>query len=126
MRAPYLAAALVTMALGLFAHLHGASLGVVRRDVVGDVLWAAMIAFWIGALAPMARLTMRAIVAYAICAIVEVSQLLHTPVLDTLRATRVGQLVLGSGFDARDFLAYAIGVSMAALIDAVARIRRPR
>jgi hypothetical protein len=32
------------------------------------------------------------------------------PWLDAVRATRLGHLVLGSDFDGRDLLAYAIGV----------------
>lgn len=34
----------------------------------------------------------------------------HTPALDYARSTRLGQLVLGSGFDPRDFGAYTIGI----------------
>jgi hypothetical protein len=47
-----------------------------------------------------------------------VSQAFHTPWLDAMRANRLGQLVLGSGFDPRDFVAYAIGIVGAACLDA--------
>ena len=76
-----------------------------------------MVLFGIGAAAPGARLVVRCAVAYAICAAVEVSQLYHAPALDALRETGLGHLVLGSGFDARDFAAYAGGVAGAALIE---------
>ena len=127
-RAVYLALALATIAVGLLVHLRGAVLGPVARDVLGDALWAAMIAWWAGALAPGARLTTRAAAAFAVCAGVEASQLLHAPALDALRATRVGHLVLGSGFDPRDLVAYAAGVAGAALLEAtvVARATRSR
>jgi hypothetical protein len=36
-----------------------------------------------------------------------------------VRATQVGHLVLGSGFEARDFAAYAVGVALAAVIEAL-------
>jgi hypothetical protein len=54
---------------------------------------------------------------------VEVSQLYHAPVVDAVRATRLGHLVLGSGFDARDLAAYAGGIVGAVLLEA-ALIRR--
>src|SRR5256885_6324715 len=107
-RVTYIAAALATIAVGLLVHLRAAPLGLVARDVLGDALWAAMVAWWAGALAPGVRLAARSAGAYAVCAAVEVTQLYHAPTLDAIRATRAGRLVLGSGFDARDLLAYAL------------------
>jgi len=107
----------ITVAVGLLVHLAGAPVGPAARDVLGDALWAAMVVFGIGAVAPGTRLVVRSAVAYAICAAVEVSQLFHAPALDALRETGLGHLVLGSGFDARDFAAYAGGVAGAALIE---------
>jgi Protein of unknown function (DUF2809) len=116
-RASYLALVLATIAVGLLVHLRGAALGAVARDVLGDALWAAMIAWWAGALAPRARLTARGAAAFAVCVVVEASQLFHAPALDAVRATRAGHLVLGSGFDRRDFVAYAAGVAGAMLLE---------
>lgn len=87
------------------------------RDVVGDALWAAMIVWLVSAAAPAARLAMRSAAALAVCVAVELSQLYHAPALDALRNTTAGQLVLGSGFDPRDLLAYAGGVLAAAIVD---------
>jgi hypothetical protein len=39
------------------------------------------------------------------------------PVLDALRRTTAGHLALGSGFDRRDFAAYAGGVLAAVLLE---------
>ena len=127
-RACFTALACATIAVGLLVHLRGAALGPAVRDVLGDALWAMMIAWWAGALAPSARLAARSAGAYAVCAGVELSQLYHTPTLDAVRATGVGHLVLGSGFDPRDLAAYAAGVAIAALLEAtvVARRGRPR
>src|SRR4051794_35807879 len=106
-RALFVALALGTIAFGLLVHLHGRGvLGPAAQDKLGDALWAAMIAWWIGALAPRARLGLRAAVAYGICAGVEISQAFHSPALDAIRATRLGHLVLGNGFDPGDLLAY--------------------
>ena len=112
-RARFVALAMATIAVGLVVHLAGGALGAAARDVLGDALWGAMIAWWIGALAPQAPRATRGVVAYATCVAVECSQLYHTPALDAVRATRVGHLVLGSGFDPRDLAAYALGVAVA-------------
>jgi len=116
-RVRHAALAGVTIALGLVVHLRGAVLGAVVRDLLGDALWAAMIFWLIGMIAPAATLGLRSGAAYVVCVLVEVSQLFHSPGLDALRATTPGHLVLGSGFDARDLLAYALGVGAATLID---------
>lgn len=111
------------IAVGLFVHLHGAVLGPATRDILGDALWAIMMACWIGALAPTARLAARYAIAYAVCASVEVSQLYHAPALDAVRATTLGRLALGSGFDPRDLAAYAVGVACTALLEVAVRSR---
>lgn len=124
----YLALVLIAIAIGLVVHFHGSSLSASARDALGDALWAAMIAWWMGVLAPGARLAMRGAIAYAVCVLVELSQLYHTPALDALRETSIGHLVLGSGFDARDLVAYAVGVAFAVALEATAarRVRAPR
>jgi hypothetical protein len=94
------------------------------RDVLGDALWAAMAAWWIAAVAPAIRLPWRAAVALALCFAVEFSQLVHLPVLDALRLTTVGYLALGSGFDRRDFAAYAGGVLAAVFLERAIERRR--
>ena len=124
-RLPYVALALGTIVLGLAIHEGGTALGTAARDVLGDALWAAMIVWWLGALAPSARLATRGSVALAICVAVELSQLLHTPALDAARRTTAGRLVLGTGFDPRDLVAYAAGV-LAAVLFGRAALRRRR
>lgn len=114
----------LSIAIGLLVHFHGAGLGRALQDVVGDALWAAMIAWTLGAIAPSSRVVARSAIAYGWCVAVEASQLYHTPVLDAIRATRIGHLVLGSGFDARDLLAYVLGVAAAAVVSASLRADR--
>lgn len=125
-RVPFVALALGTIALGLGVHVYGAWLGTSTRDALGDALWAMMIAWWVGALAPSGPLRARSAVALAICVGVELSQLVRTPALDAMRSTPGGQLVLGSGFDARDLAAYAFGVSGAVGLELAVRSRRSR
>jgi hypothetical protein len=125
-RLPYVALAVATIALGLLVHLRGGALDASVRDVLGDVLWAAMIAWWIGALAPTWLPASRGGLALAVCLAVELSQRVHTPALDALRRTTVGHLVLGSDFDPRDLAAYAAGVLAAVLLDRAMGRRRAR
>ena len=103
--------------VGLAVHLRGGALAPAARDVLGDALWAAMVVWWAGALAPGLRPPARAALALGFCYAVEAGQLYHAPWLDAVRSTRPGHLVLGSGFDPRDLAAYALGVLAAALLD---------
>jgi hypothetical protein len=115
-RVNFVAAAVLTMATGLFVYTNGALLGPIAHDMLGDGLWAAMIAWLAGALAPDTRVAVRGAAAYEFCVGIELSQLYHAPTLDALRATRLGHLVLGSGFDTRDLVSYAMGVGVAVLV----------
>ena len=90
-------------------------------DALGDALWAAMMFWWVSAGWPASRTGLRALAALVIAWGVEASQLVHPAWLDAIRATRLGQLVLGTDFDARDLVAYAAGVAVAALLDRVVR-----
>lgn len=78
------------MALGLVVHWRGAALGPTLRDELGDALWAAMVAWWVGAVAPG---------------------------VSRRRPTTAGRLVLGSGFDPRDLVAYTLGVIAVAFLE---------
>jgi hypothetical protein len=125
-RRVHLALALGTIAIGLAVHLAGMGLGPVGRDVAGDALWAAMMLWWISVLAPDRPLVVRAGAALAVCFAVEWGQRYHSPMLDAFRHTRAGGLMLGSGFDPRDFVSYTAGVLAAAAIDRVAGYAKAR
>ena len=116
-RLGFVAAAVGTIAVGLVVHSGAIVLAPRLRDVLGDALWAMMIAWWIGALAPGMRLDRRAGLALVVCWAVEFSQLYSAPMLDAVRRTTPGQLVFGSGFDTRDLVAYAMGVLTALMLE---------
>lgn len=118
------AAALATIVLGLALRAGRHALPAAASDVAGDALWAAMMFWWTGALAPRASLRARAVAALAIAGAVELSQRWRAPWLVALRATRLGHLVLGADFDARDLLAYAVGVACAAALAAAVAAAR--
>jgi hypothetical protein len=109
--------AAITVAAGLAVHLHGHSLPAPARDIAGDMLWASMI-YWVSsAVAPAAPRPWRILIALGVCFCVELSQLVHTEALNSMRSTLLGHLLLGSDFDTRDLLAYAVGVAGVAFID---------
>ena len=120
-RAPFLLLAACTIALGLLVHHGVIPLPLPVRDVSADALWAMMIAWWVAAIAPTARLDVRSLLALTICWVVEIGQLYHIPTVDRWRETTVGQLVLGSAFDARDLAAYAGGILGAVILERMAR-----
>jgi len=123
-RATYVVLALGTIAVGLLVHRATSGLDLAMRDVLGDALWAAMMLWWVSAAAPNARLVSRLAAAFGICVLVELSQFIHAPFIETMRLTTLGHLVLGSDFDPRDLAAYALGVSAAALLEWVVLRRR--
>ena len=112
--------ATLTIAVGLLVHYGGGVLGPSARDVLGDALWASMMFWLISAAAPGSRAWTRAAIAVAVCFGVEFSQLYRAPALDAWRATVPGHLILGSGFDPRDLLAYTAGVALSAVLDRAA------
>jgi hypothetical protein len=122
-RLAFVALALGTIAMGLAVRWHGQGLPPVARDVLGDALWATMLAWWVGAAMPGVALWRRGALTMTLCIAVELGQLYRAPTLDALRRTPVGRLVLGTDFDTRDLGAYALGVLVAALLEAAVRRR---
>ncbi len=80
----------------------------------GDALWAAAAYLALGVAWPSAPFMRRAAAAFAFAVAVEASQLYHAPWIDGIRATRLGALVLGSGFIWSDLACYAVGVAACA------------
>jgi len=119
LRVTYLVLVCATIVLGLTVHWRGDILSAAVRDVAGDALWAMMIAWGMGALLPDTALRIRSAVALVICFAVELSQLIHTPVLDAARRSVVGHLVLGNAFDARDLASYACGIGATIMLERV-------
>lgn len=56
-------------------------------------------------------------IALAICVILELTQLYSAPWINELRNTDVGGYLLGSAFDWKDLICYAIGATAAWLVD---------
>ena len=91
------------------------------REVVkyaGSVLWGAMVYGLVAFLRPTTAVGRLAAAALALAGLVELFRLVHTPELDAFRLTRAGQLLLGRVFSPWNILAYAVGIGLAAALDA--------
>ena len=87
------------------------------HDYPGDALWA-MAAYWgVVLLWPRISIGGAALSAAVISLAVELSQIYHAEWIDAIRRTLFGRLVLGSGFDWIDLVAYAAGTILAAIMD---------
>jgi hypothetical protein len=117
-RAVALALAAVTVALGLASRRHGPALPEFVAAYAGDTLWALLVYLLATAAAPGASVTHRAAGALAFAFAIETSQLYHAAWIDAIRGTRLGALVLGSGFLWSDFACYAAGDALGAATEA--------
>ena len=113
-RAAFLACLAAAIALGLASRRFGQALPVFVATYAGDALWAAAAYLALGVAWPSAPIMRRAAAAFLFAAAVESSQLYHAPWVDGIRATRLGALVLGSGFLWSDLACYAVGVAASA------------
>lgn len=96
------------------------------RAYVGDGLWALMVFFGIALIANQWPTNRVALVALLIAYSIEISQLYHAPWIDSVRATRLGSLVLGFSFVWSDLLCYSVGVAIGFIIDQSNRQRAHR
>jgi hypothetical protein len=85
----------------------------------GDTTWALAVFLGLRLLFPTLSPWSVAWLALLISTLVEFSQLYHAPWIDSIRATRIGHLALGSGFDPDDLACYAAGIGIGVLIETV-------
>lgn len=83
----------------------------------GDALWALMVFLMIAFIRPAMALPVLACLALATAFLVEASQLYQAPWITAIRATTLGHLVLGTGFQWFDLCAYTVGVAFGVVAD---------
>jgi Protein of unknown function (DUF2809) len=120
----YAGATLATIAAGLASRAYSGHLPWWLAKNAGDALYATMVFWGFGFLAPRASTARVAIAATAFCVAIELSQRYHAPWIDAVRATTPGRLVLGQGFHAFDLVCYAIGVGLGVGLELTFRRRR--
>jgi len=121
----YAGATLGTVAVGLGSRAFAGWLPWWLAKNLGDALYATMVFWGFGALAPRAKPTRLALAAVGFCFAIELSQRYRAPWIEAVRATTPGRLVLGQGFNASDLVCYVIGVGLAVGIDLVVSPRHP-
>lgn len=122
--------AIVTVIAGLASRKLGPHLPRVIAEYAGDALYATLMVFLVALAStlvvsgPRVRLPSwaLAVAGFGISALVEVSQLSHAAVLEAVRATTLGRLVLGTTFVWSDFPCYAAGALLGAGIDRVVSV----
>lgn len=85
----------------------------------GDALWALMAFLGWGLVRPGWSTPRIACAALATCFAVEFSQLYQAPWINEIRKRSLGHLVLGSGFQWGDLVAYTIGVVVGVMAERV-------
>ena len=83
----------------------------------GDLLYATLIYFLASTISPLRTRSTRATIALLWCMMVELLQLVDWSILNYVRSTLPGRLVLGQGFLWSDFIFYAVGVILGMLVD---------
>lgn len=116
-RSIYSILTVTTMILGLSTRYFRVYLPKWTNLYLGDALWALMIFFLFAMLFKNRKATFIMVLAILFSFGIEISQLYHSPWIDTLRTTRLGGLVLGYGFLWSDLVSYCAGISIGMLVD---------
>ena len=90
----------------------------------GDALWTVAVYLTLAFVFPHLRPLHLGLAALSISLAVELSQLIDTPWLNTLRQTLPGKLLLGQGFQWLDLPRYLAGATLAALTDSLLTHRK--
>ena len=106
-----------TMVLGLSSRKFGYFLPYVIGQYAGDTLWALMVFFILGLLFNQWATKRLFVLALSFSYIIELTQLYHGPIIDGVRDTLLGRLVLGQGFLWSDLVCYLLGVLLGVGID---------
>lgn len=116
-RATYITLVVVTVAIGLSSRIYPDSFSRFLADYLGDILWTSMVYFGLCVIKPSMKIEKLILISLGLSYFIEITQLYHAPWIDSIRATRIGGLVLGHGFLWNDIICYTVGAVFAALID---------
>ncbi|WP_263079756.1 DUF2809 domain-containing protein [Endozoicomonas sp. Mp262] len=116
-RTVYIALFFVTIACGLLSRSSWVDLPEFFTLYSGDALWALMVFWMFCCLKPGYSTGRISVFAILFAFTIECSQLYHALWIDSIRAIRLGGLVLGFGFQVSDLLCYSAGIAFGAVID---------
>jgi hypothetical protein len=113
----YLGLALGTIPLGLLIRSTLIPLPYVVAAYLGDVLWPLVPFFLLCAAFPQQKTRTLALATLLFAFTIEFTQLYRAPWINAVREIRVLGLVLGYGFEAMDFVCYAVGIGLGVGVD---------
>lgn len=113
----YFSLAILVMILGLCARRISIFLPHWINMYLGDILWGLMVFLVCGFLFRNSKTRVVSATAIVFSFAIEISQLYHSPWIDSLRKTKLGGLVLGYGFLWSDLVSYAVGIGIGILIE---------
>ena len=116
-RITYLMTAIAVIALGLSSRRYSRALPGFLATYAGDTLWALMVFLGIGMLFPRWSTLRVCVTALLFAFAIELSQLYHSPLIDQIRHTKMGGLILGYGFLWSDVLCYVVGISLGCTLE---------
>ncbi len=87
------------------------------KNYLPDTLWGLMVFFVMGFIFNKSSILKLAIYSLIFSYCIEISQLYHGEVIDSVRRTTLGGLVLGFGFLWSDLVCYSIGILIGYLVD---------
>lgn len=114
----YLILTIITIILGLLSRkVQG--LPQIISSYSGDALWALMVFFLFSFLFNKKSTIFILVISIIFSYGIEISQLYHSPWIDSIRATTLGGLILGFGFLWSDLICYTVGIVIGAIIDKI-------
>ncbi|HEU4777795.1 MAG TPA: DUF2809 domain-containing protein [Telluria sp.] len=120
------AALALVIALGLASRKVPGMFPALLENYPGDALWAVAVFLGLALVRPAMGGRQLAALALAIAWADEFAQMIQWPWLVAVRKTTIGHLILGSGFDRVDLIAYAVGIALAVTIDRLLRGQRSK
>ena len=110
-------AVFVVIVVGLASRRFPSAFPAAFGSHTGDALWALMVFLGIAFLRPAMSGASVGCAALVFSFMIEIAQLYQAPWINALRATTLGHLVLGTGFQWLDLVAYTIGIVFGYLSD---------
>ncbi len=111
LRIIYTVVALVTIPIGLATRKRPLFFHSFIAEYGGDTLWALLFFLTVRITWINKPLWVIAIITYAFCVLIEISQLYEAAWIQKWRETFLGQMILGRGFLWSDLICYAVGIT---------------
>jgi glycopeptide antibiotics resistance protein len=117
LRIPYLLAAFISILLGLASRKYSHLIPLFLANNAGDTIWAMMVYFGFRFLFVKKSQSLSVLLSFLFSFGIEFSQMYQGEMINQIRGTLLGALILGKGFLTADLLRYTTGIIIAAVFD---------